>query len=252
MTTKTDESKLLAKLLDVRRRVTAIIKDAHNKGQGFNYVSSSAVLNRLRPLLDDARLLLVPAVKGHASEALGKQILTHVDMDFMWIDVDTGAQIVCPWYAQGADMGEKGPGKAYTYAEKYFLLKFFNVPTDADDPDGGAQDAPQSPQGGKGTPPLRTQPEATDGPPTMAEHVNTNPATTKMIGAIKGISCGIWVKDNKPDWDRITSELTVLAAKHGAVVKLHTLADLQPELLTKDQASAMIEELKKLEDNVPF
>jgi len=40
------------------------------------------------------------------------------------------------WYAQGIDLaGEKGPGKALTYAEKYFLLKFFNIATSADDPD---------------------------------------------------------------------------------------------------------------------
>ena len=33
------------------------------------------------------------------------------------------------------DDGEKGVGKALTYAEKYFMLKFFNIPTDKDDPD---------------------------------------------------------------------------------------------------------------------
>lgn len=41
-----------------------------------------------------------------------------------------------PFYAQGIDTeGEKGVGKALTYAEKYFLLKQFNIATDTDDPD---------------------------------------------------------------------------------------------------------------------
>ena len=40
------------------------------------------------------------------------------------------------FYGQGVDIsGEKGVGKALTYAEKYFLLKFFNIPTDEADPD---------------------------------------------------------------------------------------------------------------------
>ncbi|MNP04955.1 ERF superfamily protein [compost metagenome] len=44
--------------------------------------------------------------------------------------------IECPWYSQGVDIaGEKGVGKALTYGEKYFILKFFNIPTDKDDPD---------------------------------------------------------------------------------------------------------------------
>jgi hypothetical protein len=44
--------------------------------------------------------------------------------------------ITCTWYGQGVDIaGEKGVGKAMTYAEKYFMLKFFNIPTDKDDPD---------------------------------------------------------------------------------------------------------------------
>src|SRR5690606_10249645 len=40
------------------------------------------------------------------------------------------------WYGQGIDIaGEKGVGKALTYAEKYYLLKTFNIATDKDDPD---------------------------------------------------------------------------------------------------------------------
>jgi hypothetical protein len=36
---------------------------------------------------------------------------------------------------EGTDFGERGVGKCYTYNEKYFLLKFFNIATDKDDPD---------------------------------------------------------------------------------------------------------------------
>lgn len=38
----------------------------------------------------------------------------------------------------------EGIGKALTYAEKYFLLKQFNIPTDNDDPDSFQQRSDQS------------------------------------------------------------------------------------------------------------
>jgi hypothetical protein len=53
-----------------------------------------------------------------------------------WVDTESGESYTIPWYGQGVDLaGEKGVGKALTYAEKYFILKQFNIPTDKDDPD---------------------------------------------------------------------------------------------------------------------
>ncbi|MNT28935.1 ERF superfamily protein [compost metagenome] len=58
-------------------------------------------------------------------------------MSMTWINADEPTeQIECPWYSQGVDIaGEKGVGKALTYGEKNFILKFFNIATDKDDPD---------------------------------------------------------------------------------------------------------------------
>jgi len=124
------------KLLEVRKSVDGLAKDATNLHHKFDYVSSSNVLGALRSAMNEQGLLLVPRVTGHNTEPLGKRLLTHIDMTFTWVDVESGETLECPWYAQGADSGELGPGKAYTYSEKCFLLKFFNIPTDKDDPDG--------------------------------------------------------------------------------------------------------------------
>ena len=63
--------------------------------------------------------------------------MTELWQTMVWRDVDSGEELAVPWYAQGVDLaGEKGVGKAFTYAEKYFFLKFFHVPTKKDDPDG--------------------------------------------------------------------------------------------------------------------
>ena len=62
---------------------------------------------------------------------------TELIMTMTWVNSDNpDKKIECPWYAQGVDTaGEKGVGKALTYGEKYFLLKFFNIATDDMDPD---------------------------------------------------------------------------------------------------------------------
>ena len=39
------------------------------------------------------------------------------------------------FFSSGLNGDEKGVGSALTYAERYFFLKYFNVPTDDDDPD---------------------------------------------------------------------------------------------------------------------
>jgi hypothetical protein len=58
-------------------------------------------------------------------------------MTMTWVNADKPDEVIeCPWYGQGVDIaGEKGVGKALTYAEKYFILKQFNIATDKDDPD---------------------------------------------------------------------------------------------------------------------
>jgi hypothetical protein len=64
--------------------------------------------------------------------------MTEMFFEMVWMDADSMETMSVPWYAQGVDLaGEKGVGKAATYAEKYFLLKFFHVSTKKDDPDNG-------------------------------------------------------------------------------------------------------------------
>jgi hypothetical protein len=91
--------------------------------------------------MDEHGLLLVPRVvknkiSPHTTKNGNAEYFTELEMQFTWINSEKpDEQIVCDWYGQGLDSGEKGVGKAMTYAEKYFLLKFFNIATDKDDPD---------------------------------------------------------------------------------------------------------------------
>lgn len=135
---------LWQKLVAIRRAVPALQKDgASNYGEKYRYVSSNQVLGPIRAAMDEHGVLLVPRVDNvefvskHVSG--DKQHFTAVWMTFTFVDADNPADTVSfPWYAQGLDTGEKGPGKAYTYAEKFAILKFFQIATDGDDPDQGS------------------------------------------------------------------------------------------------------------------
>ena len=137
------------KLIEVRKEVPYLQKE--NAGAQYKFVSSSQVLSNCKKKMDELKLLLIPRVTGHkVSESPIEQrdkdgnvlkrtttYFTELDMEMTWLNAEKPDEtIACPWYGQGVDIaGEKGVGKAMTYAEKYFMLKFFNIPTDKDDPD---------------------------------------------------------------------------------------------------------------------
>lgn len=140
---ETKTRNLHEKLLEVQRAVTHLQKTAKSGDGQYAYVSSSQVLGAIREKMDEEGLLLEVQVVGHAlhidaaySHLEKKQHFTEVTLEMTWVNVDEPKEReTFQWYGQGIDSGEKGVGKALTYAEKYFMLKFFHVPTDADDPD---------------------------------------------------------------------------------------------------------------------
>lgn len=130
---------LIQKLVEIRKTVMYLQKNA--QGYQFTYNASSQVLGSLRAKMDEMGVLLVPGVTSkevtpHTNQKGNKEFFTELNMTFTWINAEKPEEtLVTPWYAQGLDNAEKGVGKAMTYAEKYFLLKFFNIATDKDDPD---------------------------------------------------------------------------------------------------------------------
>ena len=56
-------------------------------------------------------------------------------MKFTWIDSETGEKDENFFGANGQNGWDKGVGSALTYAERYFILKYFHISTDEDDID---------------------------------------------------------------------------------------------------------------------
>ena len=134
---------LYEKLLDIQTRTQAIIKDmtVGEGKQSYKAVSSVQVVEQIRPMMDEHKLLLIPSVtdarvmEGRTSSGTSRYF-TEVFFNMVWHDCESGEELAVPSYAQGVDLaGEKGVGKAHTYNKKYFLMKFFHIPTPADDPD---------------------------------------------------------------------------------------------------------------------
>lgn len=133
-------SNLYTKLLEVQKSVNYLQKE--NSGQQFSYVSSSQVLASIKKSMDEQGLLLAPAITAHevlqsSTKSGTAMYFTELEIEFTWINANKPDETLkIPFYSQGTDLaGEKGVGKALTYAEKYFLLKFFHIATDKDDPD---------------------------------------------------------------------------------------------------------------------
>ena len=132
------------RLAEVRKAVPYLKKE--QKGAQYQYVGSSDVLGSLHAKINEVGLMLIPEIVGHlvtssertnAKGNISNEYFTELEMTMTWVNIDDPSDTAkVSWYAQGVDLaGEKGVGKALTYAEKYFLLKFFNIATDKDDPD---------------------------------------------------------------------------------------------------------------------
>lgn len=135
------------KILEIQKRIKGITKDA--KAFNYDYVSSDKVLETIRPMLDEYHLLLMPIVLQNTFEKItynkydkvsktvveATEVLHSLKMQFRWVDCEETEVIDIPFAAVGMNQFDKGYGSALTYAERYYLLKTFHIPTSKDDVD---------------------------------------------------------------------------------------------------------------------
>jgi len=129
------------KLLKVQKEVKGLSKDktSHN----FSYVTGNKLLSFIKPIMDENGLILkqeILSIDNSRQDYKTKygeksEILSKVMMRFTWIDTETGEKDENLFGANGQNDWEKGLGSALTYAERYFILKYFHISTDEDDID---------------------------------------------------------------------------------------------------------------------
>lgn len=134
------------KLLVIQQRIVGLGKD--KAAFNYKYVTGDKVLGEIKPLMNELGLILKQEVLSienarqdyslvdKAGNVRNKsEILSKVMMRFTWVDCETGEKDENLFGANGQNDWDKGCGSAYTYAERYFLLKYFHIATDEDDID---------------------------------------------------------------------------------------------------------------------
>jgi len=114
----------------------------------YKYVTGDKLLGEIKPMMNELGLILKQEVlsientrqdynlpQKDGTMKPKSEILSKVDMRFTWIDCETGQTDINLFGANGQNDWEKGLGSALTYAERYFLLKYFHIATDEDDID---------------------------------------------------------------------------------------------------------------------
>ena len=138
------------KLLAVQAATRSLAANAEGQtgAARYNYVSGAKLLGVIRPLMDKQGLLLSQEVKEINNTPISymtkngekTEMFTSLHIQFTWIDADDGSTLVNDFHANGMNAWDKGLGSALTYAERYYLMKFFHIATDEDDIDALVKD----------------------------------------------------------------------------------------------------------------
>lgn len=141
---------LYQKLLVIQTKIKGLGQD--KKSNNYSYVTGSKLLKEVKPLMNELKLLLKQEVLSIDNlrmdyktgintqyEKDKSEILSKVMMRFTWIDTESGEKDENLFGANGQNDWEKGLGSALTYAERYFLLKYFHIATDEDDIDNDSR-----------------------------------------------------------------------------------------------------------------
>lgn len=133
------------KLLKIQQKIHGLGKD--KSAMNYKYVTGDKVLGEIKPMMNELGLLLKQEIisidnvrqdyiVGQGDKQREKsEINSKVMMRFTWVDCETGEKDENLFGANGQNDWDKGVGSALTYAERYFLLKYFHIATDEDDID---------------------------------------------------------------------------------------------------------------------
>lgn len=133
------------KIVEIRKSIGSLNKD--KKGFNFSYVTGDQILGKIKDKMNELGVILQPSTKPgewQKHEYKNKHGKDKIDFivwgegSYTWINADEPSDrevIQFAYYGQQGDDLSQAYGTALTYTERYFLLKYFGIPTDGDDPD---------------------------------------------------------------------------------------------------------------------
>lgn len=125
---------IYVKILDVMREVDYIQKGDKKVNNQYRFVSHDQVASVMHKQFVKHGIVCLPDVVEYHQD--GNRTVVELLVRFVNVD-DTSDYAEVTALGHGIDSGDKGPGKAVSYAFKYALLKVFCLET-GDDPDNDA------------------------------------------------------------------------------------------------------------------
>lgn len=145
MSKQKDQPKLnlYQKLVEIRKCIPYVHKSAD--GYGYKYAQESVILGLIREEMDNQGVILyqdmeecefLPEVYVETKKGPMRTPAVRLRLKYTWINAENPEErIEATHFMQEPGADAKTIGAIMTYSNKYFLLKFLNVPTDKDDPD---------------------------------------------------------------------------------------------------------------------
>lgn len=122
---------IIAKLAKIMANLPTIEPKGYNKHFGYPFIKDTQISGALRPRMAQEGLMLIPDVVSEEQIEIptknGKSYLTKLKVNFTLIDAESGDSISGHGIGYGDDAGDKGANKALTAAEKYWLMKTFQI-----------------------------------------------------------------------------------------------------------------------------
>lgn len=116
-------------------------------GKSYKAVQEKDVLDAVKPIEEKYRVYSYPKerkivdsgiLERETKYGISKNQYLRIETIYEFVNIDKPEEkITMPSYADGIDSGDKAPGKAMTYSDKYSLLKAYKIAT-GDDPDKDA------------------------------------------------------------------------------------------------------------------
>lgn len=143
---------LSQRILEVKKTIDFFRKDT--KGYNFTYVSGTQVLSKIKAKMEEMGIMLFPEITfvnplqiievPNRNGELHNEYIVSGTMNYVFEDVASREQKTIMWHFYGQQIDpSQAFGSALTYSERYFLLKFFNIPTDDADPDARKPKEPE-------------------------------------------------------------------------------------------------------------
>jgi len=136
---------LKQKLVEIRKTI-GVLQKTESGNQGAKYVDPGVILLKIREAMDKLSVLLTVEVTSYSNKQVQAptknnpnniDFLSETTMVYTWHDADSEETISCPWHSVGSHSQDPSMsfGGGLTFSERYFMLKFFQIPTSKDDPE---------------------------------------------------------------------------------------------------------------------